>query len=165
MFEVSQLVLYSGHGICCIVGTEDRVVDRKPVSYYVLEPVTQPGTKFFVPSHNPAALAKMRHPLEKDRLIAILSDSSSDLSWVSDENRRKQLYRQILSSGDATSMIGMLRLLEQHRKTQIEAGRKIHICDENFMRDASKILSAEISLVLQLSQEESTACLQRSISV
>lgn len=165
MFEVSQLVLYSGHGLCSIVGMEDRVVDRKPVSYYVLEPISQPGTKFYVPSHNPAALAKMRHPLQKDRLIAILSENCSDLAWVPDENRRKQLYRQILASGDASSMTGMLRLLELHRKVQLEAGRKIHICDENFMRDASKILSAEISVVLQLSQEESIAYLHKCITV
>jgi RNA polymerase-interacting CarD/CdnL/TRCF family regulator len=42
----------------------------------------------------------------------------------------------------------MINTLHQHKKVQAEAGRKFHLCDENFLRDAEKLLNAEFSLVL-----------------
>ncbi len=154
MFEVSQLVVYGGHGVCKIVATEDRVVDRKSVCYFVLEPLSQPRTRFLIPNHNPAALSRLRCPLKKEALISILSDPRKSTQWFPDDNRRKQLYRQILASGDAAALVGMLRLLEEHKQAQAETGRRIHICDENFMRDAYKILGDEVCVVLQIPQPE-----------
>ena len=154
MFEVSQLVVYGGHGVCCVIGIEERVVDRRPVSYFVLEPVTQPGTRFFIPSHNQIALSKVRYLLEREQLLAILDDPVSEQVWLPDDNRRKQLYRQIIASNDATAIFGMLCVLEQRKQLQMETGRKIHICDENFMRDAYKILCSELCVVLQIPQAD-----------
>ena len=36
----------------------------------------------------------------------------------------------------------------------MDAGRKLHLCDENFMRDAEKLLNAEFSLVLNIAPNE-----------
>lgn len=166
MYQVSQLVVYGIHGVCRILQMEDRVVDRQKVSYYVLEPLSQPGTRYLIPSHNPAALAKMRPLLEKEQLLSMLNDAGAQQTWVQDENRRKQLYRQIITSGDAAALIDMLRLLQLHKQAQAEAGRKIHICDENFMRDAQKVLSGEISAVLEIPDKDVPAylhaCMERS---
>jgi len=43
--------------------------------------------------------------------------------------------------------------LLEHKRQQIEAGRKFHQCDENFLRDAQKLLSDEFALVLGISKE------------
>lgn len=161
MFQVSQLVVYGAHGVCRILQMEDRVVDRQNVSYYVLEPVTQPGTRYLIPSHNPAAVAKMRPLLEKEQLLAMLSRDTAQPAWIPDENRRKQLYRQVITSGDAGTLIGMLHLLEEHKRTQAEAGRKLHLCDENFMRDAQKVIGGEISAVLEIPEKDVPAYLRQ----
>ncbi len=161
MFEISQLVVYGGHGVCSIIATEERVVDRKFVSYYVLEPLSQPGTRFLIPSHNPTALSKIRYPLEGEALLQILSAPSNEVSWLPDDNRRKQLYRQIIASGDASALVGMLRILEERKRLQMETGRKIHICDENFMRDAYKMLCGEICVVLHIPQSDVMNYLQQ----
>lgn len=165
MYQVSQLVVYGIHGVCRIVQMEDRVVDRKNVSYYVLEPTLQPGTRFLIPSHNPAALAKIRPLLGKSQLLSMLSDASLQQDWIQDENRRKQLYRQIITSGDALALIGLLRMLEVHKRAQEEAGRKIHQCDENFMRDAYKVLSGELCAVLEIPERDVPGYLHRHLQV
>ena len=160
MYQVSQLVVYGIHGVCRIVQMEERRVDRHYVSYYVLEPLSQPGTRYLIPSQNAAALAKIRPLLERECLIEMLRKKPNEQDWIPDENRRKQYYRQIITSGDAGALIRMLHCLENYKQAQAQIGRRLHMCDENFLRDAQKVLGGEISTVLEISEREIPAYIQ-----
>lgn len=149
MFKCGQQVVYGSHGVCQILQMETKNVDRKKVEYYVLEPMDQPDARFYVPAHNEAALAKLRPILSKQELDDLLVSEDADRNaWINDENQRKQRYRELITSGDRAALISMVRSLYQHKLAQQAAGRKFHLCDENFMRDAEKLLSSEFSLVL-----------------
>lgn len=159
MFHVSQLVVYGNHGVCRIIQMEERMVDKQRVNYFVLEPLSQLGTRYLIPCHNLAALAKIRPLLEREQLMELLREESSIQDWIPDENRRKQYYRQIITSGDAGALIRTLHCLEKYKQQQAEAGRKLHMCDENFLRDAQKVLSGEISVVFDVPESEIPAYL------
>jgi RNA polymerase-interacting CarD/CdnL/TRCF family regulator len=58
------------------------------------------------------------------------------------------------------AMIDMVRCLRIHRRQQMEQGRKFHQCDENFLRDAQKILSTEISMVMEIPGDQMETYLQ-----
>ena len=149
MYEIGEKVLYSVHGICRIGDMEERIVDRVKRQYLVLEPVDQAGAKFYVPTHNAAALAKLRPLLSREALEELLrSEEARQDAWIADENARKQSYRELINSGDRVALIRMVGSLHRHKQEQIEAGRKFHQSDENFLRDAEKLLSAEFSTVL-----------------
>lgn len=149
MYEIGERVLYGIHGICDVTAVEERTVDRKKVRYLVLEPTEQTGARFLVPTHNEAALAKLRPILTREDLECLIrSDAVKQDAWIADENQRKQRYRELISSGDRAELIRMVGTLHRHRQEQLAAGRKFHLCDENFLRDAEKLLSAEFSMVL-----------------
>ena len=151
MYRIGEKVLYGGHGVCCVAGLEERTVDREKRQYLVLEPVDQTGAKYFVPTHNEAALAKLRPILSREALEALLrSEDVKRDAWIDDENERKQIYRELINSGDRTALIQMVGSLHRHKQAQAQAGRKFHLCDENFLRDAERLLSAEFSVVLGL---------------
>ena len=151
MFQVGDRVLYGIHGVCSILGTEMKSVDRKKVEYFVLEPVEHPGARFYVPTGNPTALNKLKHILTAQQLEQLLiSDESKADCWIQDENLRKQRYRELINGGDRAALISMVRTLHAHKQAQIAAGRKFHLSDENFLRDAEKVLNAEFSLVLNI---------------
>ena len=94
MFQQGSQVVYGMHGVCVILGLEIRTVNRNKVEYYVLEPVKQPGDRYYVPTQNAAAVAKLKPILTKEQLDALLSspEATSD-AWITDENQRKQKYR------------------------------------------------------------------------
>ena len=69
MFAVGSLVLYGIHGVCKITREEQRTVDRKQISYLVLEPLDSSGSQFLVPSQNENALSKLRPILTKQELM------------------------------------------------------------------------------------------------
>ncbi len=154
MFVQGDQVMYGIHGICRILELETKKVDRKMIEYYVLAPVDQPGARFFVPTQNQTAVAKLRPLITREQIDALLcAEDSRSGHWVADENQRKQLYRELIVSGDRAALVRMIHTLHIHRKEQLEAGRKFHLCDENFLRDAEKLLGAEFSAVLGIPQE------------
>ncbi len=155
MYQVGQQVVYSAHGVCNIIGTEERTIDRKRITYFVLQPLEQPESRYYVPSQNENALAKLRPLMEREALIALLSsDSIREDDWITDENRRKQCYRQLISSLDIEAMLRMICSLHHQKDILAQAGRRFHQCDENFLRDAQRLMQTELQLVLGLHSEE-----------
>jgi len=164
VLQVGSQVVYGIHGVCRIIDTEIRRIDRKNVEYFVLEPKEQPGARFYVPAHNPVALSKLRPLLNREELDALLvSEDTHRDCWIADENHRKQKYRELINSGDRGALISMIRALHRHRENQLSAGRKFHLCDENFLRDAQKLLRSEFSMVLGISQNEVAAYIEEKL--
>lgn len=155
MFQIGDQVVYGIHGVCSIIALEERTVDRKKIKYFALEPLDQPGARYYVPSENPAALSKLRHLINREDLETLLSsDEIRQSCWIADENQRKQRYRELINSSDRVALLRMINTLHQHKKEQAALGRKFHLCDENFLRDAEKLLNAEFSLVLDILPSE-----------
>lgn len=155
MFQVGDQVLYGIHGVCKILEMQVQTVNRKKVEYYVLEPVSQIGSRYFVPSQNQVAASKLRPILSKAEIEELLSgEASRQNCWIQDENQRKQYYKELITSGDRAALISMLRALYQHKEQQMETGKKFHISDANFMRDAEKVIYSEFSMVLDIPYDQ-----------
>lgn len=155
MFQVGQKVVYGIHGVCDIIDIELKTVDRRKSTYYVLEPLEQPGTRYYIPKENPNAVAKLKPLLTRQELDELLlSSRGGESPWIGDENQRKQRYRQLIGGGDRCALFAMVTALHKHKAEQLRQGRKFHLCDENFLRDAEKLLSAEFSLILDISPAE-----------
>lgn len=155
MFQAGDKLAYGIHGICQILDVEERRVDGKTRSYFVLEPVEQPGTRYYIPVDNPAALAKLRHIISSEELDALLhSQQVRTDCWIEQENPRKQRYRELIGSCDRGALLQMIHSIYRHKKEQQALGRKLHLCDENFLRDAEKLLNAEFSMVLGIAPSE-----------
>ena len=151
MYQVGDQVVYGIHGVCRVSALEERVIDRKRVTYLALEPMGQEGAKYLVPTHNAAAMSKLRSMLTPSELEALLHSSPVRTDgWIRDENLRKQTYRELISGGDRQKLMQMVHTLYHHRAAQTAAGKKVHQCDENFLRDAEKLLAGEVAIVLGL---------------
>ena len=164
MFWVGQQVIYGTHGVCRITAMEVKSVGKEKKTYYVLEPVNQPGTVFYVPSCNQAAVAKIRTILTRDEFEKMLkSEKVREDTWIDDENLRRQRYRELIVQNDRAELISMVSALYRHKKKQQESGRKFHVSDENFLRDATKMLTEEFSLVLGIPRSEVEAYMKKEL--
>jgi len=155
MVQCGDLVVYGIHGVCRIVNVESCAVNRKNVEYFVLQPNGQPDAKFYVPTSNPAAVAKLRKLLTKAELDALLNSKEVRADgWIPDESVRKEKYRELISRADCAELIRMIRALYAHKQEQLAAGKKFHQCDENFLKDAQRLICAEVSQILGIPQEQ-----------
>lgn len=164
MYQAGDRVLYGIHGICRVVDQEERIVDRKHVTYLVLEPEGQSGARYLIPMHNAAAMSKLRAMLSREALEALLqSDTVREDGWIRDENQRKQLYRELVSSGDREKLMQMVCTLYRHKAAQTAAGKKVHQADDNFLRDAEKLLCSEVASVMELEYDQARVYLREQL--
>ena len=164
MYQIGDQVLYGIHGVCRVTELEKRMVDRKQRTYLVLEPEGQQGSRYLVPTHNEAAMSKLCPVLTGAELEELIrSPEIRRDRWIQDENQRKQVYRDLISSGDRSALMGMVCTLYRHKASQTAAGRKCHLCDENFLRDAEKLLSSEAALVLGIDYDQARTYLRQQL--
>lgn len=151
MFEIGEQVLYGAHGVCCVTDMEKKFTEGKHLTYLVLEPMEKDGSKYLIPTHNASAMGKLRPLLTKEELRALLdSEEVRADCWIQNENQRKQSYRELLGGGECARLMRMVHSLYRHRTAQAAAGRKCHLCDENFLRDAERLLSSEVAIVMEM---------------
>ena len=166
MYNIGDQVVYGIHGVCRVAGFDKQVVNRKTVTYLVLEPIGQDGSRYMVPTSSEIAMSKLHPVLSSCEMEALLlSDEVRQDAWIREENLRKQTYRELISSGNRLEILKMVNSLYVHKRKQQEAGKKFHLADDNFLRDAEKLLSSEISVVMNCSFEEARAYLREKLTV
>lgn len=166
MYEAGQQVLYGMHGVCRVIAIEAIRFGGERKKYYVLEPMEQPGARFYVPVGSDAAVSKLRPLLKPEELLELLhSEAVRNFPWVCDESLRKLHFRELIASGDRARLMGMIGALHRHKRTQLAAGRKFHQSDENFLSDAEKLLNAEFSQVFGLSPKEVPAFIRKELEI
>lgn len=154
MYQVGQYIVYGSHGVCQIMDLEEKSIDHKLVQYYALEPLSRPGTRYYIPVHNAIAVGKLRLPLSRGEISAMVDIPVDDACWIADENRRKIYYRELIGNLEPQTLFAMVRLLRLHRQEQLKNGRKFHVNDANFLKDAENLLASEIAFVLGVDKEK-----------
>lgn len=166
MFQLGELVVYGVHGVCRVKEVQERMVNKVTQQYLVLEPVGKKGSQYMVPMQNEAAMSRVSGLISKEEWEALLASPKVHTScWIPDENKRKQSYRELNGAGTREGLLQTLYSIYAHRAAQKAAGRRLHMCDENFLHDAEKILSGELEAVFSLSGPEALSYLRTSLSV
>lgn len=164
MYQQGDRVLYGIHGVCQIISTEIRKVDRKSVEYFALEPLEQPGTRYYIPTQNQTALLKLRPILSGEALKTLLTSSEIQQDvWINDESQRKLCYRDLLANADRCALLQMITTLYRQKQLRIKAGKKFHLCDENFLRDALKIIASEYAFIFGVTPKEAGEHIRNTI--
>ncbi|MBR3972619.1 MAG: hypothetical protein IKJ99_01550 [Oscillospiraceae bacterium] len=164
MYSAGDCVIYGIHGVCRVVGTEKQMVNRKRTEYLVLEPMNQTESRFYLPTANPAAMVKLKQVISREAWERLLvSDEIRRDNWIRDENQRKQHYRDLISNGDRISILKMVAALYRYKEEQLAAGRKFHLSDDNFLRDAEKLLASELALVMEIPADQARDYLREQL--
>lgn len=151
MFQVNDVIIYGAQGVCKITGTEEKAVGGKKRTYFILKPVSDKGSTIYAPTDNEIVLGKMRRLLTKDEIHKLIDAMPEEnATWVENDNERKEQYKKILSGGDHMELIKMIKAIYAHKKEREAEGKRLHMSDERFFKDAEQILYNEFQYVLDL---------------
>lgn len=151
MFQVNDVIIYGAQGVCKITDMEEKTIDGKIRTYFVMKPVGDKGSTIFVPTDNEVVLKKMRRLLTKEEIHKLIDAMAKENAvWVTNENERKELYKNILAKGDHLELIKMLKAVYAHKKEREAEGKRLHMSDERFFKDAEQLLYNEFQYVLDL---------------
>lgn len=155
MFQINDVIIYAAQGVCEITGTEEKTVNGKKKTYFVLKPVGDKGSTIFAPTDNELVLRKMRRLLTKDEIHKLIDSMQSEKAvWVENESERKELYKSILAKGDHVELIKMIKAIYAHKNEREAEGKRLHMSDERFFKDAEQILYNEFQYVLDLGSKD-----------
>ena len=155
MFKVNDVIIYGTQGVCQIVGVEEKSISGTTKSYYVLKPVKDQSSIIYAPTDNEFVLNKMRRLLTPDEINCLIDSMPDEQSvWISNENTRKEYFKQVLASGDHAELIKMIKSIYAHKQQRVSEGKRLHVSDEHFFKDAEQILYNEFQYVLKLSSKE-----------
>lgn len=151
MFKVNDVVVYGAQGVCEIVAIDEQKVDGASKKYFVLKPKDDREATFYVPTWNEEAWSKMRKVMTKKDVNALINTMPSKTPiWIVNENERKEAYKKILASGNQAAIISMVQALYFHKKEREADGKRLHMSDEHFMKDAEQLLYNEWQYVLNV---------------
>lgn len=155
MYSINDTVLYGANGVCRISDICKREFSGIVKDYYILTPLNNESMTIFVPVNNKLLTDKIKRVLSKEEICALIASvSSKPTNWIIDDNERKEHYRTVLSSGNREEILNMIRELYIHKQEQLKNGKKMHLSDEQFMKEAERLLYSEFSLVLNIRADE-----------
>ena len=151
MFKVNDVVVYGSQGVCENIGIDERKIDGVSRTYFVLKPNDDKGATCYVPTWNEKALAKMRRVMTKQEVDALIDAMpNKSPTWIANEKDRKEAYKNILASRDQAAIISMVQALFYHKKEREAEGKRVHMSDEHFLKDAEQLLYSEWQYVLNV---------------
>ena len=154
MFCVGQTVLYGSNGVCMVDDVTEKRIGKIKMQYYVLKPLCNNSSTLFVPTANQQLVSKMRRILTEDEAEAILRDLPPCGDWNDNKQERSEQFRAIITEGSCVELIRLIRLVRTHEQEQLAGGKRLHITDERFLKEAEKMVCEEFSLVLHISRDE-----------
>lgn len=165
-YQINDTILYGSQGVCKITGTVQKDFGGCVMDYYTLKPVYSENSVIYVPMHNEALLHKMRRVLSPEEIYALIQAMPhQEVSWIEDENKRKETCRDILSRGDRMELIRAIKALYLHQQELQQKGRKLHVSDERFLKEAEKMLYDEFALVLNIREDEVLPFIMKQIDI
>ena len=149
MFTQGETVIYGTNGVCRIDGVTQMDLTGEKKDYYVLKPVFNGRSTLFVPVDNETLVGRMR-PLITEAGIRALAKKFPSIKplWIDDEDERKARCAAALAENDRETALALIKAIREHRDRQFSIGKKLHVADERFLKDAEKLLREEASFVL-----------------
>ena len=165
MFEVNEVVMYSHNGICKIVDSLNRTLyNGKTVTYYVLNPIFDAKTTYYIPVDNvEETLKKVISVDEIHELIEMMPEESS--IWIENDNQRRDAYKEIIKDGNRVELIKLIKTLYYNREEKLRDGKKFHISDEKALKQAEKLLYEEFAYVLNIDVNEVVPFINEELEV
>lgn len=166
MYSIGNKVMYGASGVMTVIDIRDESFGDSSRSYYVLRPTLARTESFtFVPTDNERLVASMRYLLSGDEIGDLLK-SAADIpavDWIPENRARQEFYKKITESGDLRSMIAMIHRINDCGRLREMEGKKNFLSDENAKAKAQRLIISEISVSLDIPEEEAKAMLLSAI--
>ena len=156
-FDIGEYVSYGINGMCNIEDIRPMQLSQsvEKMMYYILRPESNPKSTIFVPVNNQKLVSKMREPMTKDEINAMLVRMKDrTLEWEKDVRFRTESFHEILNNGVNQDLILMIRCLHRKRQELVQLGKKLPARDSNTLKTAERLVEEEFAHVLHIKWEE-----------
>ena len=157
MFKIGEQVSYRAEGICTIIDirVESFGIMGGSEEYYILAPVKEPNSVLYVPVNNEVLVSKMLPLLSAEDICNLVEElCDARIEWKIESRARNHMLRDIVNTGDRSSLIMLVNTISEKREELSVQGKKLTVGDESILKRAKKMLLDEFSHTSDISDEE-----------
>ena len=151
MFQIGQLVVYGGEGVCRVegIGVPSIPGADKTRQYYTLSPLNRTG-QVLTPVDTRVMMRPVMSRGEAEGLIASLSALEPEEMPGGGVRAAKDYYHQLVMSYDCRRLAGMIKTVSRKRVRAMRSGKKVSQMDERYLKRAEEELYSELAAALEL---------------
>lgn len=164
MFQIGESVVYGTTGVCTISAMGPlsmHGIDRKR-TYYTLQPLYQEGA-VYVPADGEKR-GNMRYPLssqEAERLLERIPEIAPCDVRNFNYKQRSDAFSAALHQNSCDSLVSIIKAVDQKKRRFRE--KQQYNVDNNFFKQAMKLLCGELSYALGIPMEETRGRVEAAI--
>lgn len=152
MYQIGDLIVYGGNGVCRVESIETEGKDRR--QYYTLQPLYQ-TCQILTPVDNPKVY--IRPIITKDEaedIIRQIPQVQPQPFYTRTPRELTEHYETQLKSYDCRTLLTMIMSIYQKRQEAQNNKRRLGVVDENYYRRAQELLHCELAAALEISKEQ-----------
>lgn len=159
MFEIGELIVYGTNGVCRVKDICHSPFDANDERlFYTLAPINDNSNLvIYTPIDNESVT--MRPLISAETAKNILEGIKNiEIVEVPVEKRRRDVYREIMQTGDPTEYVRLIKTVSYRRSEFRRTRRRLPDLDNDFEHAAKNCLYGELAQVLGKAREEINEC-------
>ena len=155
MFEIGDLVVYGGEGVCRVekIGPADLPGADKEKLYYRLAPLGRNG-QVLTPVDTRVLIRPVISDAQARELVAALPESEPEELPAASMRAVKEFYHDVVMSYDCERMAKLIKMIYRKRRWAIDHGKKVSQLDERYLKRAEDQFYGEMSVALGMDRRE-----------
>lgn len=156
-FNKGDTLVYDTYGLCQIREIKNISFSKLEAKqdYYVLTPLTNTASTYYVPVNNEKASAKLRLPLTKEQIDCMLSQAKDEnCKWIDNRQLRSDSFHGILRKGISSELVSLIHCIYLRKDALSKQGKSLSATDESIFASAEKLLNEELSFALNIESDK-----------
>ena len=152
MFEIGSLLIYNTTGVCKVLDIgipEGLPVADKKKKYYKLAPVFGSGT-IYIPVDTKVFMRPVISHEEAENLIRKIPEIREDICESHNLKTLEDHYKASLMSHRCEDLVQLIKNVYTKKKNLEKNGKKTGKTDQQYMKQAKKLLHEELSIALEI---------------
>lgn len=151
---IGDCIHYGSHGVCRVVGLEEKEFRGSVKEYYLLTPVSEEHIRLYLPTDAEFSRVKIRKVLSADEIYALIQQEKDTVPrWIPDSKLRREVFSRTLRGGETAELIKMVKSLHAHQ-SELPSGKALPMSDLEMLRTAEKLLYNEFNYVLHMEKDK-----------
>ncbi|MCQ6279304.1 CarD family transcriptional regulator [Bacillus sp. EB600] len=148
MYNIGDLIIYSGHGICKVDNICDKTYFGNIKTYYVLQPLENSHQlTISIPVDNEKV--NMSRLIQRNQAEEILeSFKSLGVNWIENNHLRIQVYNDIVKTGNRNDIAKVANTLIRKKHELEMEEKKFGEQDKHLLISIQNILFKELAISL-----------------
>ena len=168
MYQIDDIVVYESSGVCRVRDIQELTFSEAAGEkrYYVLTPLFSSGDVIYTPVDSTKTV--LRPVISREEALETIHSMQGEEVMSFEGLRPAELefrYRRAQQSFRCADLLRLYRSITRKTRSARRAGKKVSEIDRRFLRRIDALVLGELSVALNVSQEEIRNLLERELEL